>query len=330
MGKGLHVLGFVLLVGGVCGLAIPLVRQTRPWKRPIATSLAQARQQANADDNNNKLAVMVLSQDSLQICCALKNWSTNILAYTPADVYVFSVDSSVEQALHETCDLTAIQSVSIAFMRLSEHWETPDEAGDPSLWTAQGASENYRRMGHWRLTFQMEFAASLGYKYVLQIDDDSGFPHIVDFNLVNQLKERDVWMAARTILPGDVPEVTIGLAELARFFLVTERLQPTILYAEDCNPPNITGLYTPEVGGVGKGYSTRLLYGNFLIISLDFWFQEPVQRFVRLVLGTGAHFRFRWNEQQVQSIIWQMLVPTDKFYLYAFDYIHPSKPWHEC
>ena len=331
----LHLICFLLIVGGVRALASLMVRQTRAWKRPINMSLAEARTHNKMSNTEDKLAVMVLSQDPQQLCCALKNWSANVFASTPADVYVFSIDSSVEDTFYKTCELTISSFSNLAFMRLREHWETPDEAGDPSLWTDQGASANYRRMGHWRLTFQMEFVASLGYKYVLQVDDDSAFPDVLDFDLVHHLKAKDVWMAARTILPVDsdaVLEVTIGLPELARYFLVTEHMQPTILYEEDCDPPNITGLYTSGAGGVMGGYSTRYLYGNFVIISLDFWFQEQVQRFVRLVLATGGHFRFRWNEQQVQSIIWQMFVPSDKFHAYTFDYVHDisTKSWHEC
>ena len=329
----LQLVGIVLLFWGNPALASSAIRQTRPWQRSIHTSVAEALRLNDEGNREEKLAVIVLSQDPKQLCCALKNWSAHVFVNTPADVYIFSLDSNVEETLSKDCTLKRSPFFSITFMRLNEHWETPNEAGDPSLWTDQAASADYRRMGHWRLTFQMEFAASLGHKYVLQLDDDSAFPHVIDFNLLHQLAERDVWMAARTILPvdsGSILQVTVGLAELARFFLVTERMQPTLLYAEDCDPPNITGLFTPEVGGTGKGYSTRYLYGNFVIVSLDFWFQERVQRFVRLVLGTGAHFRFRWNEQQVQSIIWQMFVPLENFLLYTFDYDHPVKSWHVC
>jgi len=41
----------------------------------------------------------------------------------------------------------------------------------------------------------------------------------------------------------------------------------------------------PENGG----YSSAHLYGNFVVIDVDFWFDTRVQRFVRLVLGTGGH-----------------------------------------
>ncbi len=38
-----------------------------------------------------------------------------------------------------------------------------------------------------------------------------------------------------------------------------------------------------------------ILEGNCIIIDVDFWNQPIVQRFLELVLGSGAHIRFRYN-----------------------------------
>ncbi len=308
-------------------------RKIVSWKAGIDVSLREAERQLllhqSSDKREDKLAVLLLSNDADQLCCALGNFSGHLAPWTPIDFYVFSVENQMQDAL-KRCHL-GINMTSVVFLRLHEHWETPEEAEDPSLWTAATQfSANYRRMGHWRLAFQMEFVARLGYNFVLQLDDDSAFTQPVADNLVVMMKSKNLSMAARNIIPGDPSDVTQGIAELAKFFLVTERVQPTTLFTA-CQPKNISGLYTSGLGGSKDGgYSTRYLFGNFVIIAVDFWYQEDVQRFVRLVMRTGAHFRYRWNEQQVQSLIWQLFVPSDNFYMFDFPYEHPVKPWHTC
>lgn len=303
-------------------------------KGGIAHSLREAKWQIQlkrhdiASKIEERLAVLLLSNDERQLCCAVKNFTGHLSPWTPVDFYVFSVNNHLERKFAQTCDRTL--GAGLVFLKLQEHWETPEAAEDPSLWTAPHFSEDYRRMGHWRLAFQMEFAAKLGYKYVLQMDDDSAFPHPVTIDLVKHMAAQNISMAARNIISGDDADVTRGLAELAKFFLVSEGMEPTTLFTE-CRPADIRGLFTKGIGGPqSEGYSTRYLIGNFMIISLDFWYQEHIQRFVKLVLRTGAHFRYRWNEQQVQALVWQMFLPPDNFHLFDFPYNHPVKPWVTC
>ncbi|DBB14304.1 TPA: hypothetical protein ACH3X3_001241 [Trebouxia sp. C0006] len=309
----------------------------QPWKSGIAVSLQEAEARLKATDDKPdqrqlKMAMLLLSSDAQQLCCSLKNFSGHVSRWTPTDVFVFSPENRLQAAFEESgCHLGEF-APTLIFLRIHEHWETPEEAEDSSTWTATDtAGENYRRMGHWRLAFQMEFALKLGYKYVLQTDDDSGFAEPIDTNLIKFLGANQVYMAARNIILEDPQDCTLGLAEIAKLFLVTERLVPTTLYSQSCEPSNISGLYTTELGGPATGgYRTNYLYGNFVIISLDFWFQDQIQRFVRLVLRTGAHFRYRWNEQQVQTLVWKIFVPANNFHLFDFAYEHPLKNWHGC
>ena len=39
--------------------------------------------------------------------------------------------------------------------------------------------------------------------------------------------------------------------------------------------------------------------------------QPLVQTFLRLVLSTGDRFRYRWNEQAVEGMLWQIFVNPD-------------------
>jgi hypothetical protein len=45
-------------------------------------------------------------------------------------------------------------------------------------------------MGHWRLAFQFAFADRLGYKYVLQLDDDSDFRAKETLNLTDFMQSK--------------------------------------------------------------------------------------------------------------------------------------------
>ena len=181
-------------------------------------------------------------------------------------------------------------------------------------------------MGHWRLGFQMHFASQLGHKYILQLDLDSYFPAPVDIDLVAHMNEGSCKMAARNIGSNRASvNVTLGLAELTRYFLVSERYTPTQLFVEDVEPPDLSGLYSEGDGGpIGGGYRRRNLAGNFLMLSLDFWYEPLVQRFVELVMSTGGHFRHRWNEQEVHGMMWLLFLQPHELSILNFPFAHDS------
>ena len=110
-------------------------------------------------------------------------------------------------------------------------------------------------------------------------------------------------------------KVNKGLAELTRYYLLVNDIQPATLF-ENCDPPSLEGLFsgnatqdhresiTPDVSAAvsGKGWNYVYLYGNCLLIDVQkLWFREDVQRYISLVVSSGGHFRFRWNEQSVIS-----------------------------
>lgn len=179
-------------------------------------------------------------------------------------------------------------------------------------------------MGHWRLHVPFAFGKTFGYKYMLQIDTDSAVLERLNFNLIEVMSEGDFQLGAHTI----TEEVAYGLPELTRFYIVGEQITPATLF-DHCQPPNMHGLYTsasetftnldtPSQGG----WDRSAPYGNFVLYNLDFWFQENVQQYVKFVVSTGGHFRFRWNEQAVVAMVWQLFVPKEKFKQFSFKYRH--------
>ena len=179
--------------------------------------------------------------------------------------------------------------------------------------------------GHWRLTFQMDFARRLGYTYVLQIDDDSFFPDPVEMDILHTMRTRNIDVAVSVIKDDESIAVTSGLPELTRYYLVTEQLEFPPTLARNCNPPTMEGLYTSTSWNSTGGWNRKILYGNFLLLSVNFWYRRDVQNFVQLVLRTGSYFRLRWNEQPVTSMIWQVFVKEERFYKFEFPYVHPYK-----
>jgi hypothetical protein len=74
----------------------------------------------------------------------------------------------------------------------------------------------------------MYFAASLGYKWVLQLDDDSAVHQTIPHNIVEFLNSRDVYLGAR-IIADNVLDYAWGLPELAKFFIVSESVKASPL-----------------------------------------------------------------------------------------------------
>jgi hypothetical protein len=63
-----------------------------------------------------------------------------------------------------------------------------------------------------------------------------------------------------------------------------------------------------------------------------FWWSQEAQKFVELAVQSGYHWRFRWNEQGIMAMLWQMFVPEGhyQFDTLPIDYHHPRKVWGQC
>lgn len=121
-----------------------------------------------------------------------------------------------------------------------------------------------------------------GYKYFLQMDDDSLIGSKLDFDLVKELRRRNTFMATDMVQKeGD--DICHGLAELTAYWLAISRYKVEGTLFEHCDPPSIDGLNS-------KGWDRMNVQGNFVIISIDFWFREIVQDYVMTVLRSGEYF----------------------------------------
>jgi hypothetical protein len=68
--------------------------------------------------------------------------------------------------------------------------------------------------------------------------------------------------------------------------------------------------------------------GNCLVIDVSIMSDPLVQRFLELVVSSQYHYRFRWNEQAVLSMLWQVFVPDEQIGKLPFQHWwHPNKQW---
>jgi hypothetical protein len=70
----------------------------------------------------------------------------------------------------------------------------------------------------------MYFAASLGYKWVLQLDDDACLIKEIPYDIVGYLESKNAWLGARTIVDNHL-DMAWGLPELARYYIVSENVK---------------------------------------------------------------------------------------------------------
>ena len=277
----------------------------------------------SAIPNSEKLAINFLHTHSFamnktKLTCALSLLKLHLLPNTPCDVFIFY---RTMPSLDLQMKYSEILGQKVEFVQVEDkYWQLPDAAVDTKGWTAErGFSRDFRLVGHFRLLVPFKFARSLGYRYLLTMDDDAFVTTPIKENLVKVMSQSKLKMTytALTSTKG----FDIALPELVRYFLVSNHITPSPLLFQDCVPPNISGFVTS--GNKNEGWKGTVLYANWFIIDVNFWFTDMVQRFVNLTTGTGDHIRHRWNEQAVIGMVRLIFVqPHEEKKIDSFKYIH--------
>ena len=277
-------------------------------------------------ERRHDAAVFVLSARPSEILCPFAHdFNDRFVASNPADVFLFLQNDGANHSEKVSSCLANLPSFYAIDLRAHGRelgWYVPHHVRDRKSWTG-GWSEQYRVMGHWRLTVQFHLARTLGYEFLLQVDDDSEFPAPIKENLFREMKRDNLKIAGRATFP-DADHVTVGLPELARYFLVTENFEPSPLLFSHCNPASMDGLVSAGKGSTRKGigWDRTSFYGNFVVYSVKFMLEEKVQRFLKLVERSGGHFMYRWNEQATIGMVWQMFVREGEYRIFDFPYKH--------
>eukprot|EP01037_Dinobryon_pediforme_P030360 gene30360-34404_t len=118
-------------------------------------------------------------------------------------------------------------------------------------------------MGRWRLTFSLDFARRMGYKYHMQFDDDAMLNGPLAYDIVQKLGNSSINMAVFSDIIGEVAHLTLGLPELTRYWLKIRKYSPQGQLFKHLKPADISGL-------TSDGWDRLYHPGYFVIISVDF------------------------------------------------------------
>jgi hypothetical protein len=75
---------------------------------------------------------------------------------------------------------------------------------------------DYYIMGRWRLLFSFPFVKQMGYKYLLQVDDDTLVLDPIPFNIVDHFNSHNIAMGVRRQLHTEEKFVLVGLLEFTK------------------------------------------------------------------------------------------------------------------
>jgi hypothetical protein len=295
--------------------------QVMDWTSPHGQFAGVLRDLRGVNTRHRLGMAVLMGRNSTVACCTIKNLKDMLFNSTPTDLFAFFPKPRSRLEAYRLCGEYALGLGNVWFLNV-ENFRTDV---DPSLWECSkvgvancNAWLEYRLMGTFKLAVQTQFLYNLGYKYALQFDDDSRFLEPLKFNLVEFMSKGGYHWGIKRIM-RDVDWTTKGIAELTRYFIVTENLVPQQLY-DFCSPKNISGLYT-------GGWNRSVLYGNFIAFSLDFWFEPLHQRFLDLVFSSNGTIRFRWVDQAVMAMMWQLFSGRDKVAVIEGGFHHKELLW---
>jgi hypothetical protein len=201
-------------------------------------------------------------------------------------------------------------------------WRKPLFLGDPDKWEQTGVTkgENYFYMGRWRMTFAFDFVRSMGYPYILHMDDDLFILNPVKYNIVENFKNANFVFGSWKHIEGEIRQVLMGLPEFVRYYMVTRNyLQPIGSLFEHFKEGNIKSLSMDK-------WDKQYVRGCFNVWSIDFLYEEIVQDFLALVWRTGSDVEQRWQEQAVMNMIRLLFVPNKNWFQFEdVEFEHSQK-----
>jgi hypothetical protein len=159
-----------------------------------------------------------------------------------------------------------------------------------------------------------------GYEWAIRLDDDSKFLGPIHYNLVEEMVRVNATYGLRS-MDDEVMQVSHGLAEATRYYIVSEDIQPTFLY-EFCSPPNILGL-------THRTWDRQIIYNNFFITRVSFWMRPDVLAWQNYIDSTHGIFKFRWGDAPLHTFTLGMFAPRAAVVEFDFGYFHTIGLWRE-
>jgi hypothetical protein len=237
--------------------------------------------------------------------CSLAMLNTNMLSKTTADVFLWVPESSL-QSIPTWLSEPAYARVHVIALHPTT-WKVPCGLSDDTMWSVRKHfSLDYYLMGRWRLTFSLDFARAMGYKYHLQFDDDAILNSPITYDIVSKLKTTQTYMGVFSDNIGEPIHVVNGLAELTRYWLQINNFDPIGTIYKHVSPGDMNGLTT-------KTWDRMYHPGYFQIMSIDFYFQGHIQNYLTTILKSGSDVERRWQEQAVFNMMRLIFIPEPQF-----------------
>jgi hypothetical protein len=241
--------------------------------------------------------------------CALLKLQKGLMPKTTLDIFIWTLNTTefvpTIPAWLNAKDFPRVNVIEIE----PETWKVPCGLIDDSKWAVRKHFDvDYYLMGRWRLAFSPDFAKEMGYEYHLQFDDDAMFNGVLEFDLVKHLRDNHHMMGVFSDLIGEVPQCTLGLPELTRYWLTVRGHTPKGALYKHVNPRDMNGV-------TSQGWDRMYHPGYFIIIGVEFWFQSEVQDYLTTVFRSGRDVEGRWQEQAVMNMMRLVFVPENQLWV---------------
>jgi len=132
----------------------------------------------------------------------------------------------------------------------------------------------------------------------MQYDDDAILQHPVLYDIGKRFHEDGIKHAVLGSAKGiEFKYYVSGLPELTKEWIVSNNYSIRGELLKHVNPEN-------EMSSLTTSNWDREYYsGYFMAFSLDFWFQDAVQDYLKKVFSSNYHIERRWQEQAVMNMI---------------------------
>ena len=215
----------------------------------------------------------------------------------------------------------------MSFYLLSgQHWEIfPSDLrnADQSLWLKPGPI-GYRLMIRFYTVHIWPILDSLGYRWVMRLDDDSTMAGQISYNLFGFMETYKLSYAYRNLAYES------GFSGCKWHEWVTNFVQDRNdnqygWLLDTCANKSASVPFTPPNCG-----QFRAFYNNFFVADVRRFMQPDVQRLLHAIDQSGVMFTHRWNDLIIQSLAVQLFLPKEEVHHFTgWGYGHHSGPSSE-
>eukprot|EP01134_Creolimax_fragrantissima_P003596 CFRG3596T1 len=232
----------------------------------------------------------------------------NVMPHTKADIIIFHEgDFDLDDQARVTKGREEIKFHTLT----DSEWGPPSfiDLGDTLSWfQAKKYGIGYRNMIRFYSNRIWRTAHTMGYEYIMRLDEESFIHSPIAYDLVDFLTQSNTIYGYRQD-QIEYPDMAKGWPEAVNAYLQHYDIEPTFLY-EHCSPRNIAGLQT----GLHDLHS---YYNNFFIARVDFFTSPEVQQFLNYADRTGGYYFHRWGDAIVHTAAVQIFM--DKSRVHKFD-----------